>query len=292
MPNAIADLLSILDLERIEKDIFRGRSPQVGWQRVFGGLVISQALVAAARTVDNRPPHSLHAYFILPGDPSVPIVYEVDRIRDGKSFATRNCVAIQHGRAIFSLSASFHQPEKGLDHFVAMPDVAAPETLPSEAEIRERYGHLMPANVRRWFNEDRPIEMRPVDPEHYLATTAPREKPVQYVWFRAAGPLPDDPAIHRAVLAYLSDMTLLDTTLIVHGKSIFQPEIQVASLDHALWFHRPFRADEWLLYAQDSPSSSNALGLTRGAIYTLEGLLIASVTQEGLIREITPRNPA
>jgi acyl-CoA thioesterase-2 len=281
---AVEELLSILDLEKIEHNIYRGRSPQVGWQRVFGGLVISQALVAAARTVEGKTPHSIHCYFILPGDPAVPIVYEVDRIRDGKSFATRRCVAIQHGRAIFSLAASFQIEEEGLDHAVAMPNVTPPDELPSEAELRERFGAMMPDHVRRWFDQERPIEMRPVDLTRYVGRDQPME-PVQYVWLRATGRLPDDAAIHRAVLAYLSDMTLLDTALIAHGKSIFQRNIQVASLDHALWFHRAFRADEWLLYAQDSPNSGGARGLTRGLIYSQGGRLIASVAQEGLMRQ-------
>ena len=284
MSSAIADLVSILDLERIEDNIFRGNSPQVGWQRVFGGLVIAQALVAAARTVDGRPPHSLHAYFILPGDPSVPIVYEVDRIRDGKSFATRRCVAIQHGRAIFSLSASFQGEEAGFEHSFDMPDVPPPETLPSEAEVIKRFGPMMPEAVRRYFERERPIELRPVDLARYIAR-GKKLPAVQQVWVRAVAPLPDDPAIHRAVLAYLSDMTLLDTALIAHGKSVFDKTMQVASLDHALWFHRPFRADQWMLYAQDSPNANGARGLTRGSIYAQSGELIASVVQEGLMRD-------
>ena len=284
MSSAIADLVSILDLERIEDNIFRGSSPQVGWQRVFGGLVIAQALVAAARTVDGRPPHSLHAYFILPGDPSVPIVYDVDRIRDGRSFATRRCVAIQHGRAIFSLSASFQVAETGLEHSFDMPDVPDPETLPSEAEVIERFGPMMSEAVRRYFERERPIELRPVDLARYVAR-GKKLPAVQQVWVRAVAPLPDDPAIHRAVLAYLSDMTLLDTALIAHGKSVFDKTMQVASLDHALWFHRPFRADQWMLYAQDSPNANGARGLTRGSIYAQSGELIASVVQEGLMRD-------
>jgi acyl-CoA thioesterase-2 len=284
MFTAVEELLSILDLEKIEHNIYRGRSPQVGWQRVFGGLVISQALVAAQRTVEDRAPHSLHAYFILPGDPNVPIIYEVDRIRDGKSFTTRRCVAIQHGRGIFALSASFQVEEHGLDHALTMPQVTAPDDLPSESELREQFGAMMPENVRRWFDQERPIEMRPVDLNRYVGRDRPSE-PVQHVWLRATGRLPDDPALHRAVLAYLSDMTLLDTALIAHGKSIFQRSMQVASLDHALWFHRPFRADEWLLYAQDSPNTSGARGLTRGLIYAQSGELVASVAQEGLIRQ-------
>jgi acyl-CoA thioesterase II len=284
MTAAIDDLLSILDLEKIEHNIYRGSSPQVGWQRVFGGLVIAQALVAATRTVENRTPHSLHAYFILPGDPSVPIVYEVDRIRDGTSFATRRCTAIQHGRAIFALSASYQIAEQGLEHHIAMPTVPLPETLPSEAELRERYADILPEPMRRYFSRERPIELRPVDLSRYYAGHRPLE-PIQNVWAKANGKLPDDPAIHRSVLAYLSDLTLLDTALIAHGRSIFEQHLQLASLDHSLWFHRPFRADEWLLYAQDSPNTSGGRGLTRGLIYSRDGALIASVAQEGLIRE-------
>lgn len=280
----VESLLDILDLEKIEHNIYRGRSPQVGWQRVFGGLVISQALVAAARTVSDRPPHSLHGYFILPGDPSVPIVYQVDRIRDGKSFATRNCVAIQHGRAIFSLSASFQTEEAGLEHAFAKPLVPPPEQLPSEAELKASFTEKTPEAIRRYFDQPRPIEARHVDPSRYKPRAGIPGEPIQYVWFRATGRLPDDPAIHRAVLAYLSDMTLLDTALIAHGRSGFDRDMQVASLDHALWFHRPFRADDWLLYAQDSPTSSGARGLTRGLIYSRDGALVASVAQEGLIR--------
>ncbi len=287
MSAAIAELLTILDLERIEENIFRGRSPQVGWQRVFGGLVIAQALVASARTVEGRAPHSLHAYFLLPGDPAVPIVYEVDRLRDGKSFTTRRCNAIQHGRAIFSLSASFQAEEEGLQHEAAMPDVPMPDDLASEAEMLARFGDAMPEPVRRWFTRERPIEIRPVDLSRYVRRAA--GPPEQNVWLRATGRLPDDPGIHRAVLAYLSDMTLLDTALMAHGHSLFDPSFQVASLDHALWFHRPLRADEWLLYAQDSPSSGGARGLTRGFLFSHDGRLVASVVQEGLIRRRTPR---
>jgi acyl-CoA thioesterase-2 len=282
MSHAVDQLLAILDLERIEENIFRGRSPQVGWQRVFGGLVVAQALVAAARTVEARPPHSLHGYFLLPGDPAVPIVYEVDRIRDGKSFTTRRCNAIQHGRAIFSLSASFQIEEPGLEHAVSMPKVPLPESLPSEAEMLRRFGESMPDAIRRWFARERPIELRPVDLARYVTHEAGALE--QYVWLRAAGPLPDDPAIHRAVLAYLSDMTLLDAALGAHGHSVFDTGLQVASLDHALWFHRPFRADEWLLYAQDSPNSCGARGFARGLIFSHDGRLVASVAQEGLMR--------
>jgi acyl-CoA thioesterase II len=282
MPSAIESLLSILDLEPLEHNLFRGRSPQVGWQRVFGGQVIGQALVAAARTVDGRNVHSLHCYFMRPGDPAVPIIYEVDRIRDGKSFATRRVVAIQHGHAIFSMSASFQVTEDGLDHQIAMPDVPPPEELPSEADLKSLFLKDAPEQVRRYWERERPIELRPVDLRHYTS----REKldPVQNVWIRATGRLPDDPDVHRCVLAYASDMTLLDTSLFAHGRMIFDRDMQVASLDHSLWIHRPFRADDWLLYAEDSPSASGARGFTRGSLFSRDGTLIASVAQEGLIR--------
>ena len=282
MPSAIETLLSILDLEPLEHNLFRGMSPQVGWQRVFGGQVIGQALVAAARTVEGRDAHSLHAYFMRPGDPSVPIIYEVDRIRDGKSFTTRRVVAIQHGEAIFSMSASFQIPEAGLDHQIAMPKVPPPEDLPSEAELKAVFLKDAPESVRRYWERERPLELRPVDLRHYVSRE--RLDPAQQVWVRATGKLPDDPDIHRCVLAYASDMTLLDTALFAHGRAIFDRDLQAASLDHALWFHRPFRADEWLLYAEDSPSASGARGFTRGSLFSRDGRLIASVAQEGLIR--------
>ncbi|WP_374546156.1 acyl-CoA thioesterase II [Rhodoblastus sp.] len=284
MSKAITDLLNILDLEKIEENLFRGRSPQVGWQRVFGGLVIAQALVATQRTVGETPAHSLHGYFLLGGDPAVPIVYQVERLRDGRSFATRRCTAIQHGKVIFTLAASFHQAEPdNLQHAFTPPDAPPPDDLPDESEFLARFGAYMPEPVRRYFERERPIEMRPVDPGRYVAR-GDKADPVQKVWVRTSAALPDDPAIHRAALAYLSDMTLLDTSLIAHGRSVFHPEIQAASLDHALWLHRPFRADDWMLYVQDSPSASGALGFSRGALYSRNGALIASVAQEGLIR--------
>ena len=289
MSEAVQDLLRILDLERVEKNIFRGVSPNVGWQRVFGGLVISQALVAASRTVDGRSPHSLHCYFLLPGDPSVPIVYEVERVRDGSSFSTRRCVAIQHGRTIFVLSASFQVAEPGLEHGLEMPDVPPPEDLPGIEKIREALGAHMPESARRYFERERPIELRPVDMSRFTLSVAGQPRAaIQRIWMRAAGQLPDDPAIHQAVLAYLSDMTLLDTSLVKHGRSVFDGSIQAASLDHAIWFHRPFRADEWMLYDQESPNASGARGLSRGSLYSRDGMLIASVMQEGLIRQKAP----
>lgn len=282
MSSAIGTLLSILDLEPLENNLFRGLSPQVGWQRVFGGQVVGQALVAAARTVECRAVHSLHGYFMRPGDPAVPIIYQVERIRDGKSFTTRRVVAIQHGEAIFSMSASFQIDEGGLEHQIAMPEVPAPEDLPSEAELKEAYLHAAPEPIRRYWLRERPIEIRPVDIGHYLRRD--RSDPTQQVWVRTTGPLPDDPDVHRCILAYASDMTLLDTSLFAHGRMIFDPGIQAASLDHALWFHRPFRADEWLLYAEDSPSASGGRGFTRGSLFSRDGRLVASVVQEGLIR--------
>lgn len=268
MSSAVREMLEILDLEPLEVNLFRGRSPQSRWQRVYGGQVIGQALVAASRTVEEvevRPPHSLHAYFLLGGDPKVPIIYEVDRIRDGKSFATRNVVAIQHGRAIFSMSVSFHRIEPGLSHQAKMPDVPHPDALPAGNVIPPEVLAKMPEAVRRYFERERPIELRPVEVDRYLGKAYADGR--YNVWIRANERLPDDPAIHRCVLAYASDMMLLDTALVPHGRTLFEPEIMAASLDHALWFHhRPFRADEWMLYAQDTPSASGARGFTRGLI--------------------------
>ena len=284
MSEALQNLIKTLDLEPLEHNLFRGNSPQVGWQRVFGGQVIGQALVAVERTVDGITAHSLHGYFMRPGDPEVPIIYEVDRIRDGRSFATRRVVAVQHGKANFSMSASFHKQEEGLDHQFTMPDVPQPEDLPSETNLRETYMDQLPENVRRYWERARPIEMRPVDLKHFLSKE--KLEPVQNVWFKATGKLPDDTALHQCVLAYASDMTLLDTSLFAHGRSFFNQDLQLASLDHAMWFHRPFRADDWLLYSQDSPSAAGARGFNRGSVYTRDGILVASVTQEGLIREM------
>ena len=240
-------------------------------------------LVAATRTVEGRPPHSLHAYFLLAGDPKVPIIYDVDRIRDGKSFTTRRVVATQHGHAIFSMSVSFHADEPGLDHQAKMPHVPKPDALPSEAEIKERVLPQMPDPVRRYYERERPIELRPVEFDRYLGRKS--ETGEFNVWIRTTGPLPDDPAIHRCVLAYASDMMLLDTALVRHGRSLFEKDFMAASLDHAMWFHRPFDLDDWILYAQDSPSASGGRGMTRGNLFSRSGTLIASVAQEGLIRK-------
>lgn len=281
---ALSDLLAILDLEPLEQNLFRGRSPDAGWQRVYGGQVLGQALVAAVRTVDpDRVCHSLHAYFLLPGDPAVPIVYEVERIRDGGSFTTRRVKAIQHGRAMFAMSVSFQKAEESYEHQSKMPKVPMPEDLPSEAELRDRMLEMLPENMKSYWQRERPIEMRPVDVRRYLDRA--KREPAQHVWFKANGQLPDTFALHQCVLAYASDFTLLDTALIAHGKLLFDPDIQLASLDHAMWLHRPFRADEWLLYAQDSPSAHGARGFCRGSIFTRKGTLVASVTQEGLMRK-------
>jgi len=278
------NLLATLDLEKLEENLFRGTSPQVGWQRVFGGQVIAQALMAAQRTVDaDRFIHSLHAYFMRPGDPLVPIIYQVDRIRDGASFATRRIVAIQHGHAIFAMSASFQIEEGGFDHQSPIPNVPHPESLMSEAQLQEAFLANAPPAIRKYWENKRPIEIRPVSLTHYIS----REKlePKQDIWVRAVGAVPDDRHYQAAVLAYLSDMTLLDTSLYAHGTTIFDPTIQVASLDHAMWFHRPCKLEDWLLYTQDSPSASGARGLTRGNLFTRDGVLIASMAQEGLIRK-------
>ncbi|ESY67051.1 acyl-CoA thioesterase II [Mesorhizobium sp. B283B1A] len=283
MTAAMDELLGILDLERLEHNLYRGRSPQVEWQRVFGGQTIAQALVAAQRTVEpDRFVHSLHGYFMRPGDIKVPIIYEVDRIRDGGSFTTRRVLAIQHGQAIFSLEASFQVDEKGLEHQFALPDdVPPPEGLQTQRQLLEK-AERVPDAVRRFWARERPLELRPVNLQHYES----RDKlpPRQNVWIRLAGPVPDDRALQSVLLAYLSDMTLLDTSTFAHGRGLFDPDIQAASLDHSMWFHRPHALDGWLLYAQDSPSSSGSRGFSRGTLYARDGTLIASMAQEGLIR--------
>lgn len=279
MTSAVQDLLAILDLEVLEQNLFRGRSPQVGWQRVFGGQVIGQALVAASRTVEGRSPHSLHGYFLLPGDPKVPIIYDVERIRDGRSFTTRRVAAIQHGEVIFNLHASFHTREKGLDWQIPMPGkVAAAETLPDFKTRMEPYREKM----GEWYERPRPIDMRYVDGDPMSRIGNPTTS--QKVWLRADGTLPDDPVLHACIVTYASDMTLLDTTLLPHGLGWGDGNVQMASLDHAMWFHRPFRADDWLLYDQHPISNSGSRGLAGGSIYTVSGDLAVTVVQEGLIR--------
>jgi acyl-CoA thioesterase-2 len=279
----INDLIHILDLEKIEKNHYRATSPDEGWQRVYGGQVIGQALVAASRTVpEDRHAHSLHGYFLRPGDTTIPILYKVDRIRDGRSFTTRRVVAIQHGRAIFNMSISFQVAEEGFDHQMPRPEAPGPEDLLDEQALRAAWVEKLPEEYADSFNSIRPIEVRPIDP---LNIFEPEQRPPhQMCWMKARNPLPDDPSLHQCVLAYLSDWSLLDTAMLPHAVSFTQTNMQVASLDHAMWFHRPFRADEWLLYVQDSPSASGARGLNRGLIYNADGLLVASAAQEGLIR--------
>ena len=281
MQAALDDLVRLLALEPIEVNIFRGRSPDESRQRVFGGQVAGQALVAAARTVDDtiRLVHSLHAYFLRPGDPAVPILYEVDRLRDGRSFSTRRVVAIQHGRAIFNLQASFHGLEDGPDHQLPMPQgLPEPETLPDWHERMEPYRDQLGEQYER----ARPIDVRYVDGDPLSRKGAPSDS--LRVWLRADGTLPEDPVVHACLVTYASDMTLLDTTVLPFGLAWDSPGMQMASLDHAMWFHRPFRADEWLLYDQRAISTSSARGLAGGAIFSRDGRLVVSVVQEGLAR--------
>jgi len=281
-------LVRLLDLEQIEVDIFRGTGPAVALQRVFGGQVAGQALVAAGRTVPaDRPVHSLHAYFLRAGDPAAPIVYLVDRLRDGRSFTSRRVVAVQHGKAIFSLSASFQRVEDGLDHQDDMPAVPAPETLPTLAERYAPYADQLDVFARL----PRPIDVRYVDdPPFVLRAAGQRGGSHTRVWLRADGVLPDDPLVHVCALTFASDLTLLDSVLSTHGVS-WAADVRGASLDHAMWFHRAFRADEWLLYESESPSASGGRGLATGRIWSRDGRRVASVVQEGLVRVVTRRPP-
>ncbi|CAN5915561.1 acyl-CoA thioesterase II [soil metagenome] len=277
------ELLDILDLEPLEVNIYRGSNRDLGTGRVFGGQVFAQALVAARRTVDeNREAHSAHGYFILPGDLAAPIVYFVDRLRDGASFTTRRVTAIQHGRAIFNMSASFHVAEEGPEFQMAIPDVPGPDGLVTELELIRSMADRIAEPLRSIVTQDRPIDIRPIDPIDPLS--AERREPVRRAWFRAIGRLPDDLGVHQAVLAYASDHGLLVTALQPHGIAYRAQGLQLASLDHSLWMHRPFRADEWLLYSTDSPVTSGARGFVRGTIHTQSGELVASVAQEGLMR--------
>jgi acyl-CoA thioesterase-2 len=283
VPEELSALLTILDLEQLEVNIFRGLSPDETAQRVFGGQVAGQALVAAGRTVpDERHVHSLHAYFLRPGDPTIPIIYEVDRIRDGKSFTTRRVVAVQHGKAIFHLSASFQVDEPGADHQAEMPEAPDPESILSLEQKRAAAG--MPPS-HRWSDRLRPIDVRYiVDPPWWPHRDNESKGPMQ-VWFRANGAMPEDPLLHVCAATYASDLTLLDSALLSNGMGWGDDrEVQIASLDHAMWFHRPFRADDWLFYDQSSPSSSGARGLAIGRIFTRDGKHVVSVVQEGLLR--------
>ena len=282
MQAVLADLLHLLKLERIEHDIFRGESRDIGSPRVYGGQVLGQALSAASATVDERDVHSLHAYFLRAGDVEADIVYIVDRARDGRSFSNRRVVAIQHGRQIFNMTASFQKVESGLEHQDPMPEVPPPEEL---ADVREKTTAMLdriPEKMHRYFTHERPFEVRPVTPIALLS--AEKSEAKQAFWFRAVDRLPDDPEVHRNLLAYVSDYQLIATSTLPHGIRFEQDQLQLASLDHAMWFHRAFRMDEWLLYVMDSPNACEARGLARGEIFTREGVLVASTAQEGLIR--------
>ncbi|MBU1172584.1 MAG: acyl-CoA thioesterase II [Proteobacteria bacterium] len=279
----LSELLDLLKLEKIEENIFRGRSQDLGFGNIFGGQVLGQSLSAASHTVaPDRGVHSMHGYFLWPGDPKMPIIYQVDCIRDGKSFTTRRVVAIQKGRPIFSLSASFHRAEEGFEHRADMPDAPAPETLKSEMELIQMLKDKIPEPLRTRLTCDRPIEVRPVNPVNPF--NPDKRNPVRQSWFKAIGPVPDDPAIHKYMLAYSSDFGLATTSLLPHAHTFFEPKMQVASMDHAIWFHRDFRIDDWLLYAMESPSASHGLGMNRGMVFTRDGLLVATIAQESLIR--------
>ncbi|NMO22581.1 acyl-CoA thioesterase II [Pyxidicoccus fallax] len=283
MSRVLDELLELLKLEPIEENLFRGRSQDLGFRNLFGGQVLGQALSAASQTVvPERRVHSLHGYFLRAGDASKPVVYTVDRVRDGGSFTTRRVVAIQKGEPIFTMIASFHVEEPGLAHQATMPDVPGPEGLPSEMELLRRSADRIPERLREKFLHDKPIEIRPVAYADPFNPT--KREPVKHVWFRADGDLPDDPQVHRYVLAYSSDFNLIGTALLPHATSFFQPNVQGASLDHALWFHGDLKVNDWLLYSIDSPWAGNARGLARGNIFTRDGRLVASVAQEGLLR--------
>jgi len=283
MSQVLDDLVSLLSLEPIEENLFRGRSQDLGFRQLFGGQVLGQSLSAASQTVEEaRHVHSLHGYFLRPGDALLPVVYQVDRVRDGGSFSTRRVTAIQKGHPIFTCSASFQYDEAGFEHQSRMPDVVGPENLPSELELMRQREHLIPEHMKDKLLCPKPIEFRPVtkkDPYNPVPGD-----PVQYIWFRADGTLPDIPALHKYLLAYASDFNLLTTSLGPHGKTVWQKDMQIASLDHSLWFHGDLRADEWLLYAMDSPWAGNSRGFSRGSVYNRSGQLVASVSQEGLIR--------
>ena len=278
------DLLSVLELEPLEHNIYRGRNRDIGTGRIYGGQVLAQSVVAASRTVDgDRPIHSMHGYFILPGDLNAPVVYFVDRLRDGGSFTTRRVTAIQHGRAIFNMSASFHKREHGPEHQASMPDVPDPETLPTELELIREMEDRIPESVRPVLTQDRPLDIRPVDPVDPFEPEA--RAPVRHIWIRAIGDV-DSPLQHRAILAYASDYGLLAAALQPHGITWRRDDVMVASIDHALWFHRPADVSDWLLYAMESPVTARARGFSRGTFFTRNGELVASVAQEGLVRPV------
>ncbi len=282
MKPMLADLLSLLELERLEDRIFRGQSRDIGSPRVFGGQVLGQALTAANYTVEGREAHSLHAYFLRAGDVNAPIVYDVDIARDGRSFSNRRVVAIQHGRPIFNMTASFQVPEQGLEHQATIPDVPGPDELQDLADTPEDVLENVPEKMRRYLTRKRPFEIRPVEPVSLLSLEP--SEPVRHLWMRAIDRLPDQPSLHRNLLAYFSDFQLIGTTTLPHGIHFEQGKVQMASLDHAMWFHRPFRADEWLLYSMESPNAAGGRGLALGKFFDADGVLVASTAQEGLIR--------
>jgi acyl-CoA thioesterase II len=282
MNQLLEDLIKVMTLERLEINLFRGQSRDIGSPQVFGGQVLGQALVAATQTVENREVHSLHAYFLRRGDFNSPIVYEVDRAWDGKHFSTRRVVAIQHGAQIFNMSASFQVPEAGLDHQISMPDVPSPEALEDMQSLYRAALSKAPEAMRRVLEQKRPFEFRPVEVPDFSRST--KQAPIKHVWFKAVAPLPDDEALHRCLLAYASDFSLLDTALRPHAMNMMSSKLVIASIDHAMWFHRKVRVDDWLLYATDSPSASGARGFTRGSLFSRDGRLVASTSQEGLIR--------
>ncbi|MEO8187116.1 MAG: acyl-CoA thioesterase II [Burkholderiaceae bacterium] len=290
MNDRVDKLVELLRVERLEHDLFRGISQDIGSPILFGGQVLGQALMSAAMTVDEaRSVHSLHAYFLRPGDKTARIVYEVERIRDGGSFTTRRVVAVQHGQPIFNFSASFQVPEVGVHHCQPMPQVVGPEGLASDQDLRRRIAEHLPEARRAAVMVGIAVEIRPVDPVDLLAPAV--GPPVAHAWLRAPSPLPDDPVLHQAMLAYASDFGLLRSALNPHGLSYLQSRLQVASLDHAMWFHDSFRMDDWLLYSMDSPAAGGARGFCRGSVYTQDARLVASVAQEGLIRVREPKNP-
>lgn len=284
MSQALKNLLDLLDLEKIEEGIYRGQSEDLGLRQVFGGQVVGQALYAAKQTVPlERNIHSFHSYFLRPGDSSQPIIYDVENLRDGNSFSARRVKAVQHGKPIFYMTASFQTAEEGFEHQNVMPEVPAPESLKSESEIANSMAHLIPESVREKFTCEKPLEMRPVTFHNPLMGTV--EEPIRNVWFKANGEMPDDPRIHQYLLGYASDFNFLPTALQPHGKGFLEPGMQVATIDHSMWFHRPFRLDDWFLYAVESTSASGARGFVRGQFYNRAGELIASTVQEGVIRQ-------
>ena len=287
MSAVLEDLIGLLALERIEDNIFRGDSRDIGSPQVFGGQVIGQALSAAQNTVEGRVAHSLHAYFLRRGDVNAPIIYEVDRARDGGSFSNRRVVAIQHGRPILNMAASFQIPEQGLQHQAEMPDVPGPDGLLDEIGIAKDLPENIPAKLRRYLTTERPFEFRYVRPTDF--SMAEKRPPIRHVWIKAVGSLPDDPILHQNLLTYVSDYELLGTATLPHGLSFKNDSVIMASLDHALWFHHEVRMDQWLLYSMDSPSSSGMRGFSRGQFYTEDGKLVASSTQEGLMRVVDPQ---